>query len=133
MDIRPGNIVIYENKGRLIDWLTLQRGEIGHAYLRQGHEDPFWPFHREKFTHKSLFYLWDLISLGYTFLFLAVTDLSVRLEMQTKRFDVVCNLSKDPTFVGKMARIIQYLETTSVDTDKDMLYEKCLAEMNKQS
>jgi hypothetical protein len=43
MDIRPGNIVMYNGTARFIDWLTLQRDELIHAWLRQGHDDPFWP------------------------------------------------------------------------------------------
>jgi hypothetical protein len=127
MDIRPGNIIIYENTARLIDWLTLQRGDVINAWLRQGHDDPFWPVHRDKFNEKNLFYLWDLISLGYTFLFLAIKELSIRLKMQTDRLEVVQDWLKDTTFVGKMARIIQYLETTPTDTARVKLYEMCLA------
>ena len=127
LDIRPGNIIVYDNSARLIDWFTLQRDELFHAWLRQGHDDPFWPVHRDKFNDKSLFYLWDLISLGYTFLFIAVKDVSDRLRMQDKRFDFMQNLLADPSFVGKLARTIQYLETAPVDLDKNLLYETCLS------
>ena len=94
--------------------------------MRQGHDDPFWPVHREKFDERNLFYLWDLISLGYTFLFLAIANLSVRLQLRSNGLDVVKQLSDDPAFVGKMAQIVQYLETTSVDSDKKKLYQTCL-------
>jgi len=127
LDIRPGNIIVYENSARLIDWFTLQRDELFHAWLRQGHDDPFWPIHREKFNDKSLFYLWDLISLGYTFLFIAVNDESVRLQMHDKRFTLVQELSGAKCFVGKLARTIHYLETVHVDCDKNTLYETCLS------
>jgi len=53
MDIRPGNIVIYEKKARFIDWFTLQRNELIHARFRQDHDDPFWPVNRDKFNENS--------------------------------------------------------------------------------
>jgi hypothetical protein len=126
MDIRPGNIIIYEDTARITDWMTMRRGEIIPECLVTLHDDPFWPVLREKFQERKLFYLWDLTSLGYTFLFLAVKDLSVRWDMQIERLDVVKSLLNDPTLVGKLARIVQYLETTSLDTDQNSVYETCL-------
>jgi len=128
VDIRPGNIVIYKKTARFIDWFTLQIGDsIINAWMRQGQDDPFWPVHLEKFNETSLFDLWDLISLGYTFLFLAA-DHSVRLQLYECRWDAVGHLSTDMTLVGKMARIVQYLETASVDdSNRDELYATCLS------
>jgi hypothetical protein len=125
MDIRPGNIVIYEDTARFIDWITLQRDELVHAWLRQGHDDPFWPVNRDKFDEKSMFYLWDVISLGYTFFFLAVFDRSLRSSICIDRLSVVNQKLTDLTLIGKLARIIQCLETSTA-ADKDNIYDLCL-------
>jgi hypothetical protein len=71
-DIRPNNIVVYEGKGRLIDWNTL--GKINsRSVVPQGQRDCFWP------PNSSLYWdpqraqgrgrEWDLASLGIAFYF----------------------------------------------------------------
>ena len=81
---------------------------------------------RDKFDKRSLFALWDLISLGYTFFFLAIEDTLLRREMQVNRSGLVNKMSNDITIVGKFARIVQFLENTNAAPEIDKLYDICL-------
>jgi hypothetical protein len=40
-------------------------------------------------------------------------------------------MSTDSTFIGKIARIIQYLEATNAVPEGDNLYDACLSMLNE--
>ena len=64
-DIRPRNIILFQQKACLIDWVTATKLSDWKLALRQGFDDPFWP------EENCRAELWDLYGLAYSFLYLA--------------------------------------------------------------
>lgn len=70
---------------------------------------------------------WPDYSLGYTISCLALDDKD-RLKMHNDLFEAI---ALNETFIGKMARMIQYLETRSAVPEKDELYRTFLTMLNE--
>ena len=73
LDIRPGNLMMFEGTGRLIDWTTVKRIEKAKSdsigFFRQGHLDAFWPDPTGTKLDESPV-RWDLYGLAYSIAYL---------------------------------------------------------------
>jgi hypothetical protein len=114
LDIRPDNIVVYEETFRLIDWASLITNANERVFQYQGVTDPFCPSEVGEFLPTGKLKLWDLFCYGHTFLFLiADTEDRIKFHRPETRHEYIINLCKSNqnNIENRIARFFEGLNT----------------------
>jgi hypothetical protein len=136
LDIRPGNIVVINNKAMFIDWTTAchkEDYENQKYLLRQGHNDAFWPSYDSNVGPA----LDDWYGLVYTLAFVGGSMENRReLSNYATRDSFIQTLAEDESqhrsIVGRAALMIQKLSQHTRETLDKEIYDDLIAILNKE-